>query len=55
MARRTSNFPRELRERALRMVAEVTPEYPSPWAAMIAVAQKPGSVFVLIPNGPKQS
>jgi transposase len=42
MARRTNNYPRELRERAVRMVAEVRPEYPSPWAAMTAVAQKLG-------------
>ena len=42
MPRRTNNYPRELRERAVRMVAEATPEYPSPWAAMTAVAQKLG-------------
>jgi transposase len=42
MGRRSSNYPRELRERAIRMVAEVTPDYPSPWAAMAAVAQKLG-------------
>jgi len=42
MPRRTSNYPRELRERAVRMVAEVTSEYPSQWAAMAAVAQKLG-------------
>ena len=42
MSRRTNNYPRELRERAVRMVSEATPEYPSPWAAMTAVAQKLG-------------
>jgi transposase len=42
MAGRSSNYPRELRERAVRMVAEVTPHYPSPWAAMHAVATKLG-------------
>ncbi len=42
MAGRSSNYPRELRERAVRMVAEVTPDYPSPWAAMHAVATKLG-------------
>jgi transposase len=31
-----------LRERAVRMVAEATPDYPSQWAAMAAVAQKLG-------------
>lgn len=34
--------PRELRERAVRMVAEVRPSYPSQWAAMEAVAEKLG-------------
>jgi len=42
MPRRTNNYPRELRERAVRMVAEATPDYPSQWAAMAAVAQKLG-------------
>ena len=40
MARRSSNYPPELRERAVRMVAEVRPEYPSDWPAICAVAQK---------------
>ena len=35
-------YPPELRERAVRMVAEVTPDYDSPWAAMNAVAEKLG-------------
>src|SRR5206468_810221 len=34
--------PPELRERAVRMVAEVTPNYESQWAAIGAVAQKLG-------------
>ena len=42
MAGRSSNYPRELRERAVRIVAEVSPDYPSPWAAMDAVAAKLG-------------
>src|SRR5918995_4105242 len=42
MGRRSSNYPRELRERAIRIVAEVTPEYPSRCAAMQAVAQELG-------------
>jgi transposase len=37
-----SNYPRELRERAVRMVAEVQGEYPSQWAAIGAVASKLG-------------
>jgi transposase len=39
---RINNYPQELRERAVRMVAEVTPDYPSQWAAIKAVAQKLG-------------
>ena len=33
-----AKYPRELRERAVRMVAEVRPDYPSEYAAMTAVA-----------------
>ena len=39
---RASQYPPELRERAVRMVGEVTPDYPSQWAAITAVAQKLG-------------
>ena len=39
---RPSNYPPELRERAVRMVAEVRPNYGSQWAAMEAVASKLG-------------
>ncbi|QEA29474.1 transposase [Microbacterium sp. CBA3102] len=35
---RPSKYPRELRERAVRMVAEVRSEYPSEYAAITAVA-----------------
>lgn len=35
---RASRYPDELRERAVRMVAEVRPQYPSEWAAITAVA-----------------
>src|SRR6476659_6067575 len=35
---RPSRYPDELRERAVRMVAEVRPQYPSQWAAISAVA-----------------
>jgi transposase len=35
-------YPPELRERAVRMVAEVRADYESPWAAMNAVAEKLG-------------
>ena len=39
---RGSNYPLELRERAVRMVAEVRPEYPSDWPAIRAVAARLG-------------
>ena len=35
---RPNKYPRELRERAVRMVAEVRPDYPSEHAAITAVA-----------------
>ena len=37
-----SKYPLELRERAVRMVAEVAGDYPSEWAAMGAVASMLG-------------
>ena len=39
---RPSRYPAELRQRAVRMVAEVRPNYDSDWAAITAVAQKLG-------------
>ena len=42
MAGRFANYPPELRERAVRMVAEVRPDYPSDWPAICAVASKLG-------------
>jgi transposase len=39
---RPNKYPRELRERAVRMVAEVRADYPSENAAMTAVAQMLG-------------
>jgi transposase len=39
---RSGVYPQELRERAVRMVAEVRPNYESDWAAITAVAQKLG-------------
>ena len=35
---RPSPYPPELRNRAIRMVAEIRPDYPTEWAAMKAVA-----------------
>jgi transposase len=40
MGRASTNYPHELRERAVLMVAEVRAEYPSEWAAIGAVARK---------------
>ncbi len=42
MGPRSANYPPELRERAVRMVAEVRPEYPSDWPAINAVARRLG-------------
>ena len=42
MTRRNQHYPPELREQAVRMVAEVTPNYDSQWAAINAVGQKLG-------------
>jgi transposase len=42
MTRRSQQYPPELRERAVQMVVEVTPNYYSQWAAINAVAQKLG-------------
>ncbi|GGP96068.1 transposase [Streptomyces sp. cg36] len=39
---RPSQYPLELRRRAVRMVAEVRPDYDTEWAAMKAVAAKLG-------------
>jgi transposase len=39
---RAGQYPPELRDRAVRMVAEVMPDYGSQWAAIMAVAQKLG-------------
>ena len=39
---RPSPYPSELRNRAVRMVAEIRPDYPSEWSAMKAVAAKLG-------------
>ncbi len=39
---RPSRYPAELRQRAVRMVAEVRPNYDSEYAAITAVAQKLG-------------
>jgi transposase len=39
---RPSNYPPEVRARVVRMVAEPTPDYPSQYPAITAVAQKLG-------------
>jgi transposase len=40
---RSAKYPPELGERAVRMVAEVRPDYPSDWPAICAVARKLGT------------
>lgn len=42
MSRRSGNYPKELRERAVRMVAEIRSDYSSEWAAMESVASRLG-------------
>jgi transposase len=42
MSRPSRNYPAELRERAVRLVAEVRPEHPTEWAAICSVAGKLG-------------
>jgi transposase len=42
MGRAAKNYPGELRERAVLMVAEIRAEYPSEWAAIEAVAKRLG-------------
>lgn len=42
MGRHVKPYPPELRERAVRMVRDSTPAYPSQWAAIKAVADKLG-------------
>lgn len=42
MRGQSSNYPPELRERAVRMVAEMRPDYPSDWPTVAAVAAKLG-------------
>ena len=39
---RPTRYPQEIRERAMRMVAEHRAEYPSEWAAMCSIAGKLG-------------
>ncbi len=40
--RRPGRYPQELRDRAVRMVAEHRHEYPSEWAAIMSIASKVG-------------
>src|SRR5450631_2648594 len=42
MSRRSGSYPKELRDRAVRMVAEVRSEHASEWAAIESVASKLG-------------
>jgi len=40
---RSTKYPPEIRERAVRMVFEHEPEYPSQWATIRSVSSKFGS------------
>ena len=42
MARSSGSYPKEMRERAVRLVEEVRAEHTSEWAAMESVAEKLG-------------
>jgi transposase len=42
MSRPSKNYPPEFRERAVRMVLEITPDHPSQWAAIKLVAARLG-------------
>lgn len=42
MSRPSRNYPAELRERAVRLVAEVRPDHPTEWAVICSVAEKLG-------------
>jgi transposase len=42
MSSQGRNYPPQLRERAVRLVAESIGDYESEWAAMTSVAAKPG-------------
>jgi transposase len=42
MSRRSNNYPKELRDRAVRLVEEVRAEHASEWAAMESVASNLG-------------
>jgi transposase len=48
---RPSPCPPELRERAVRMVAEIRPNYPTEWAAMKAAAAR-SSASLTTGHGP---
>jgi hypothetical protein len=50
---RPNTYPRELRERAIRVVAELRPDYPSEHAAMTAVAGMLG-ILSDVPDHPGQ-
>ena len=42
MSRRSGSYPKELRERAVRLAEEVRPDHASEWAAIESVASKLG-------------
>lgn len=52
---KSNKFPKEVRERAVRMVLEHRDEYPSMWAAIEAVAPKIGCVPQTLQGWVKQA
>jgi transposase len=44
MSKTTNKFAPEVRERAVRMVADHERDYPSRWAAVVSIAEKIGCV-----------
>ena len=52
---RPSKYSPERRERAVRMVFEHTPEYPSQWAAIKSVAEKLGCTLEALRRWVRQS
>jgi hypothetical protein len=52
---RVSKYPEELRDRAVRMVAEVRPQYPSQWAAIDRRPQAHTNSLVVVDYRPRST
>ena len=51
---KSKRFSPEVRERAVRMVAEVTPDHPSQWSAICSIAEKVGCSAEAVRNWVRQ-